>query len=218
MSSEPLAREWPHSGAQSAAVGARTAVGVDVGEATLAAAAPAHGDTDDALMIDGDHVRETFRLLRWATVTLQEFGGDTTGAETAVVAAFWRRLRGQLHDTAARVIQFAQTFPGAVLVLEELPYASAPLYEHRDTDELGTWILPALQEALVERATDAGLPVAWIDPNGTSLECHSCGEQGERGAYDDGGWHEFQCTNPDCPVDAVDADASAAVTIASRLD
>jgi putative transposase len=193
-----------------------TPVGVDVGEETLVAAAPADGTVDDVLMIDGEHLRETFRLLRWQIGTLQELGVDTS-VEAAVTAVFWRRLYGQLTDAAARTMQYAERFPGAVLVLEDISYQACPLFEHRDAEQPGQWILPALQERLVDRATDAGIPVAWVDPAGTSTECHRCGKHGERGPYDEGGWHEFHCLNDSCAVDVVDVDASAALTIASRV-
>lgn len=216
MSSEPVVRERALSGPQSSAVRSVTPVGVDVGEGTLVAAAPAGGAVDDALLVDGEHVRETLRLLRWQIEALQEFGADEN-AETAVVATFWRRLYGQLTDAAARTLQYAEQFDAPVLVLEELAYERCPLFEHRTDSEPGCWILPAFQETLVERATDAGVPVAWVDPFRTSTECHRCKEHGTRGPYTDGGWHDFRCQNDACPVDCVDVDASAALTIASRI-
>ena len=211
--------ERPFAGPQSPAVGTRTPVGVDVGERTLVAAAPVHGRPEEAFTIEGDHVRESFRLLRSLMDALEHFGSDTTSAETALVAAFWKeRLKGQVHGAAAQTVQYAREFPGAVLVLEELPYTQRPLYEQRhDAGEIGTWLLPALQDALVAKAVDAGLPVAWIDPAGTSVECHACGERGERGDRTERLRRQFRCLNDDCPVDVVDADASAAVSIAKRV-
>lgn len=191
-----------------------TPIGVDVGERTLAAVAPQGASVEDARLIDGEPARESHRLLKWLTEYLQDRPGDTTSAETAVFAAFWRRLRGQLHSAAARVIQDAEAVPGAVLVLEELAYPRSPLWHHRTTREPGTWLLPAFQEILVERATDAALPVAWVAPEGTSVECHACRERGERLRED---WGTFRCQNPDCSVGDVDVDASAALSIAKRV-
>ena len=150
---------------------------------------------------------------------LEHFGGDTTSAETALVAAFWKeQLEGLVHDTAAQTVQYAREYPGAVLILEEIPYTQRPLYEQRhDAGEIGTWLLPALQDALVAKAVDAGVPIAWIDPAGTSVECHACGERGERGDRTERLRRQFRCLNDDCPVDVVDADASAAVSIAGRV-
>lgn len=196
-----------------------TPIGVDVGVRCLVAAAPAHEGVEEAFTIEGDHVRESFRLLRSLMDALRGFGGDTTSVETALVAAFWKvRLKSQLHGAAARTVRYAREYPGAVLVLEDLPYDPRPLYAHRhDAGEIGAWLLPALQDALVEKATAAGIPVAWIDPAGTSIECHRCGERGEQGDRTERLRRQFRCLNDACPVDVVDADVSAAVSIAKRV-
>jgi transposase len=75
---------------------------------------------------------------------------------------------------------------------------------------LGAWLLPTFRKALVERANEVGLPVARVDPSGSTQECHSCGEVGDVGSK------MLKCTTPDCPVGEVCRDRSAALTIAQR--
>lgn len=197
-----------------AAARSRTPVGVDLGEKTLVAVAPEGTATEDVLTVDGEPVRESFRLLRQVCNALQQLPGDTDHAETAVVAAFWHRLKGQAHDAAARALDVVQAVDDPLLVLEDIDYAPRPLWGHRtDRDQIGTWLLPVLHEALVERAADAGVPVTHVNPEGTSQECHRCGERGERAEWGD---YWFRCTTENCPVGGVDGDVNAALTIAER--
>ena len=216
VSDEPVAEpgdvdERAHTPALPARQAAVTPVGVYVGEHTLAAVAPAHAAPDEAFVVDGEPVQRSFDHLQAATLTLENAPVDCPEAHTALTAAFWVRLRAQLHHAAAQVTKYAQQFAGAVLVLEDLTQPPRPLYHHRDVvGELGAWTIPVLRNALVEKATEHGLPVAWVEPDYTSQECHRCGEHGERHGQ------TLRCTNGACPVGEVDADRSAAVSIAQR--
>jgi IS605 OrfB family transposase len=189
-----------------------TAVGVDVGERVLVAAATPGMRAADAFVIEGDHVRDMFRRLADATKALQSTTFDTSTGEAQVHAAYFHRLRGQIIDAAVRTVEWAQSIPGAVLVLEDLTHGSRTLWEVRtDINASGSWAVPLLQAELVDRAQKVGIPVARVDPAGTSRECHRCGEEGVRER------RTLRCSNPDCPVGEVDADASAAVSIATRF-
>ncbi|MFC6823457.1 zinc ribbon domain-containing protein [Halopelagius fulvigenes] len=188
-----------------------TPIGIDVGEKTLVAAATPDMDTRDVFTVEGHAPAQVFDYLTTAVGALQSAGFETEAGEAQLTAAFWYRLRAQLLDTVARTVEWVRTHPNPVLVLEDLGRHHRPLWEIRDdAEQVGAWLLPHLQIELADRAIDAGVPVVYVDPDGTSLECHRCGERGERKGK------RLRCLNPDCGVGGVDADRSAAITIASR--
>jgi len=187
-----------------------TPIGVDIGEWNLAAAAPADGEPETALVISGEDLSDRYAALVEAAHALEDATFDTSTAEAQLVAAVWQNLRAESVDAANQVIQYARQFPVPLLVLEDLGYPKVTLWEHRTADELGTWLLPALQQALADRARDAGLPVAYVDPMNTTQECHTCGALG---VVDD---QVLVCPREDCPVEATCRDRSAALTIAQR--
>jgi hypothetical protein len=210
--------ELPHASDRSPpwvnSSGTRTPIGVDVGFRTLVAAAPAHGRPVDAFMIDGAHLRESLEHLDAVLTSFDAVDFDTTGAATAAVAAVWtHRLKAQVYDAAYRTVRWAhESFPGAVLVLEDLGLEGTPLRSWwAGSCESHRWAIAALQEALVDVAVEAGVPVAHVNRDGTSVDCHRCGERGERDR------DRFWCLNEACEVDVVDADAGAAVSIAKRV-
>ncbi|ELY93053.1 transposase, IS605 OrfB family protein [Natrialba chahannaoensis JCM 10990] len=137
---------------------------------------------------------------------------DTTNGQTQLFAALWHQIRPQVYDAAVRVVRYAQEFPAPTLVLEDLSFCEATLWERRTTDDVGSWLLPALQHAIAVKAHDAGVPMRYVDPKYTTQQCHSCGELGhlER--------ETLECTIEDCPVNTVCRDRSAAVSIAQRAD
>lgn len=198
---------------ESAPSARRTPIGVDVGEHRLVTAAPVDGAPEEAFTIDGEPLRDTYRELTAACSALNEVGVDTSRAETQLVYAFWvRRLKGIVHDAAHQVVEWARSFPAPVLVLEDLGYGEWTLWERRYAgSNAGTWMMPALQAVLQERAVDAGIPVARVAPERTSRECHRCGADGELGAA------TLRCPAEDCPVERVCRDASAALSIAARF-
>ncbi|WP_177213410.1 zinc ribbon domain-containing protein [Halopelagius inordinatus] len=190
-----------------------TPIGIDVGEKTLVAAATASMEPADAFAVEGHDPARLFDYLATAVGALQSAGFETDAGEAQLTAAFWYRLRAQVLDAAARTVQWVRSHSAPVLVLEDLGRRQRPLWAVRDdAEQVGAWLLPHLQSALAGRAREAGVPVAYVDPDGTSRECHRCGEHGEREKQ------RFWCTNPDCDVRGVDADRSAAITIASRAE
>ncbi|MFC6823806.1 zinc ribbon domain-containing protein [Halopelagius fulvigenes] len=186
-------------------------IGVDVGEKTLIAATTPDADPAGAFVVEGHDPRKVFDYLSTAVNTLRAAGFETTVGEAQLTAAFYYRLRAQVLDAAAQTVEWARTHPNPVLVLEDLSYSPRPLWEVRaSTNHVGEWLLPDLQNALTVCAKEAGIPVRYVAPDGTSRECHRCGERGKRKEQ------RFRCTNPECHVGSVDADRSAAITIASR--
>jgi len=205
MSSTPL----PATVGQRRSLGV-TPVGVDVGVKNLIAAAPADGDVESAFTIEGSHIRTRHEALVEAMRALQGAKFDSTEGQIQLFAALWHQIRPQVYDAAVRVVRYAQEFTGPMLVLEDLSFCGASLWERRTADDVGTWLLPALQHAIVVKASDAGIPVTYVDPKYTTQQCHVCGELGSVGQ------DAVECTTEDCPVGTVSRDESAALSIAQR--
>jgi IS605 OrfB family transposase len=190
-----------------------TPVGVDVGEKTLVAAGTPGMAVEDVRTVDGAPLRRAFRRFAAMQRAFAFAHWETGPAETMLTAAVWvHRLKPEIYDAAHQAVAFARQFTAPVVVLEALEQPMRPLWAYRRGQrDFGDWLLPVLQQALVEVATDAGVPVAWVDPRGTSRECHRCGQAGELEN------ETLDCRNLECPVTVVDRDRSAAVSIARRL-
>lgn len=189
-----------------------TPVGVDVGVTNLVTAAPAGGELEDALTIDGNPLREHHRVLKTSTKALREADTDTTQREIEVFAQVWQQCRGQLYDAAERAVDYAQRFEDPVLVLEDLVYCKDTLWERRATEKAAPWVFPAIHEAIEVEARAAGVPTTKVDPRYTTQACHVCNNYG----YTDAG--DVVCTSEGCPVDRVCRDRSAAISIARRSE
>lgn len=207
MSSTPL----PTTVGQRHSLGV-TPVGVDVGVKNLIAAAPADGDVESAFTIEGSHIRTRHEALVEAIRALQGAKFDSTEGQIQLFAALWHQIRPQVYDAAVRVVRYAQEFAGPMLVLEDLSFCDAPLWERRTVSDVGTWLLPALQHAIAVKARDAGIPVTYVDPKYTTQQCHVCGDLGSVGQ------DAVECTTEDCPVGTVSRDESAALSIAQRAN
>ena len=114
------------------------------------------------------------------------------------------------YENGVRVVRYAQEFTGPMLVVEDLSFCGASLWERRTADDVGTWLLPALQHAIAVKARSAGIPVTYVDPKYTTQQCHVCGELGSVSQ------DAVECTTEDCPVGTVSRDESAALSIAQR--
>lgn len=187
-----------------------TPVGVDVGVKNLVAAAPADGDIESALVIDGDHIQKRHDVLVEAMRALRGAKFDTADSQSQLFAALWYQMRPQVYDAAVRVVRYAQQFTAPIVVLEDLPHHGVPLWERRMHSDAGAWLLPALQHAIVAKAQDENVPVTYVDPDYTTQECHLCGDIGDVAE------NTVECTSDDCPVGRVSRDRSAALTIAKR--
>jgi len=200
-----------------AAVGQRrppgvTPVGVDVGVKNLIAAAPVDGDVESAFIIEGGHIRTRHEVLVEAMRALQGAKFDSTEGQIQLFAALWHQIRPQVYDAAVRVVRYAGQFPPPMLVLEDLSFCGASSWERRTDDDVGTWLLPALQHGITVKARSAGIPVTYVDPKYTTQQCHVCGELGSVGQ------DAMECTTEDCPVGTASRDESAALSIAQRAD
>lgn len=189
-----------------------TPIGVDLGVKHLVAAAPVGGAVETAFTIEGDHIRTRHETFIEAMTALDSAVFDTTDGQRQLFAAMWQQFRGQLFDVAVRVVRYVRRFSQPILVLEDLSICKRSLWERRTTADVGTWLLPALQKAILVKANEAGVSVRYVDPEYTSQQCHSCGDLGHLEN------ETLECTLPDCPVEMVCRDRNAALTIAQRAD
>lgn len=189
-----------------------TPVGVDLRVKHLVAAAPVDGSVASAFTIEGDHIRSRHEILMEAMTALDSAIFDTSHAERELFAAMWQQFRGQLFDAAVRVIRYVRRFNRPILVLENLSTCRHSLWERRTAADVGTWLLPALQQAIAVKADQAGIPVRYVDPQYTSQECHNCRDLGHLEN------ETLECTSSDCSIGTVCRDRSAALSIAKRAD
>jgi len=188
-----------------------TPVGVDVGVKNLIAAAPEDGDVESAFTIEGSHIRARHETLVQGVCALQYAKFDSTEGQIQLFAALWCQIRTQVYGAAARVVRYAQEFTDPVLVLEDLSFCGASLWERRATSDVGAWLLPALQHAIAVKARDAAVPVTYVNPKYTTQQCHVCGDLGSVSQ------DTVECTTEDCPVGTTPRDGSAALSIAKRF-
>lgn len=216
MSSRPTpgvasARTGPER-IESADGAAITPVGVDVGSRQLVTVATASDDVDEAITVSGVYAECVYSEFCSATQRLDtapEFDDTALGE---VVARYWDLFRATFEHAADEAISYARQHPAPVLVLEDLKQKPRPLRDCAHGNlRFGSWCPAVVQEVLADRALDAGVPVIFVPPEYTSQECHRCGEIGELENK------TLTCTVPGCPVDDVDRDRSAAVSIAKRV-
>jgi len=100
---------------------------------------------------------------------------------------------------------------GVVGALEDIAYEGGPLAAcARGRTKAGEWVLPTVRDRLEATLAVAGHRVEYVDAARSTQECHVCG------AAADVSRATIACPVPDCPVDEVCRDRSAAVTIARR--
>ncbi|OYR58638.1 zinc ribbon domain-containing protein [Halorubrum halodurans] len=188
----------------------RTYVGIDVGEKTLAAVAPA-GTPGEAVEVGAEgRIRGYWNHLRKTTQLLSETPGVPANAEAAVLASEWRRMREHLEEVIDDVLDVVEQHPHPILVREEFNSSPTAAWCHRHSRELGGWLIPTLIEAIDQEAAARGVDVVGVEPDWSSQVCHRCLERGrlER--------ETFRCQNESCGVDYLDRDVNAALVLADR--
>ncbi|QLG49102.1 zinc ribbon domain-containing protein [Natrinema halophilum] len=195
------------------ATGADRRVGVDLGVRQLFAASPITADPTvrNAYIADGGIVRALYDELGATTRRLQALPGDTTAAEVHAFVAYRDRLAVRVADATEQLLAYLEATDAGTVVLEEITYPLRPLSEcRRGETDLGSWLLPVLQHAFADAAVAEDYDVEYINPKYTTQQCHVCDQLGD---VDSAG---LECTTESCPVDVVDRDRSAAVSIAKR--
>jgi transposase len=190
----------------------RTPIGVDVGVKQVAVAAPADADPVDAVAVDGGEVRTLYAEFTKATHGRTQEAGPTPESLGAVVAKYWPRFEAAFERAADVLVEYARQHPRPVLVFEDLGHERKPLVACKYGNVAPSeWVPGVAINLLPELVRDAGVPAVSVRPEGTSSECHRCGERGDLGR------DVLTCTTASCPVDDVCRDRSAAVSIANRV-
>ncbi len=119
-----------------------------------------------------------------------------------------------VEKASREAVEYARSFENPVIVLEDLSY----IREHLDHGEwmnrrLHNWAFARLTGRIEDKATEADIPVEYVNPAYTSQTCHACGHLGSRPSQ-----AAFQCTNAECWVTECQADINAAANIAGRLN
>ncbi|WP_251342805.1 hypothetical protein [Haloplanus halophilus] len=192
---------------------ATTPIGVDVGEDPLYAVATPGTAPSEARMISGDGLGSTVDALVETIRVLRSGAPVADAVEAEVVASYWRELRSMVDGAVPAVFEYARDHTAPVLVLEDLGHDLPTLWALRDAEWLAwsPWIVTLVQARLVDAAA-AGIPIRWTPLDGTTRTCHACGERGELPGFG----AVFRYTASSCPVDVVDRDSGAAVSIAKQ--
>jgi IS605 OrfB family transposase len=119
-----------------------------------------------------------------------------------------------VEKTSRQTVEYATQFENPVLVMEDLAYIRERLdYGAYMNRRLHSWAFARLQSRIEDKATEAGIPVEYVNPAYTSKTCHSCHRIGRRASQ-----AEFRCPYEDCHLSTFQADINAAANIARRID
>ena len=199
---------------------AGTAIGLDVGEVTPATLAPATTQPDPTHFRRIEYDREA-TLARFERLRVRHDGSADDATEprlpsasattTPATSEEANALRGTVREVARRAIRYVQSFHAPVVVVESLGWPRRPLGWHTIRDlPFRAWLLPAIQTAVIDRARAVGVPVVAGGGHST-VQCHRCSQ---RCRMRD---RLVRCGTENCPVEGVDRDVSAAVTLSRRI-
>lgn len=177
-----------------------TYVGVDIGENVLFSAASI-GSEETATMMNGREFRHHREKLSDRIASFQE-----DGKLRKVKKLENERLKytdQMTHVASRRVIDFAEQFDTPAIALENLT-------GYRNSDgAIHDWPFAEMQEKIVYKAREVGIPVVYVDPAYSSQTCRKC--EHTRSKYRDG--DGFRCG--ECGYE-VHADVNAAFNLAKR--
>lgn len=180
-----------------------TAVGVDIGENVIYAAAVVANNEVEAVQVKpGNEYRHYRERLKRKRARLSE-QGDLRGVKKT--RGEQERYTEQVLNTASReIVDLAVDHRPSVIRLEDLTH-----YREAARDPIHDWPFALLQEKIAYKARAEGIPVEVIDPRGTSTTCRKCGQTNPE--YRDG--VDFKCSR--CGYE-VHADVNAAINIAQQ--
>jgi len=115
-----------------------------------------------------------------------------------------------VEKASREAVEYARQFENPVLVMENLTYIRERLDNRKYMNRrLHSWTFARLQGRIEDKATEAGIPVEYVNPAYTSQTCHLCHRIGRRDSQ-----AEFRCPNDDCHVSTFQADINASANIA----
>lgn len=101
-----------------------------------------------------------------------------------------------MEKASRRAVEYTTQYENPVLVMEDLAYIREPLdYGTYMNRRLHSWAFAKLQQRIHDKATEAGIPVRYVNPAYTSQICHACRRIGRRDSQ-----AEFRCLHEDCHV------------------
>lgn len=180
-------------------------IGVDVGESTLYAAAVRDvesGDVEAVEMESGNEFRHHRERLSKRRDELQQ-KGDLDGVKKTRNER--ERYTDQVtHRVSREIVKLAVEYAPAVIRLEDLTG-----YRESATDAIHDWPYQQLQEKILYKAVEEGVPVQTVPAYHTSVTCRKCENQDADQRFGP----EFECVQ--CGYE-VHADVNAAMNIALR--
>ncbi|USZ71439.1 transposase [Natronosalvus halobius] len=193
--------------------GDTTPVGLDTGEtALITACGLKRGTPTRPVLWSGKRAKHLRKEMSTTLQRLQERDAEWRIDER--FDYYQNALTDILEKASCEVVEYANTFENPVIVMEDLTYIRENLdYGKYMNRRLHAWAFARLQDRVEDKATDAGIPVEYVNPAYTSQTCHECGHIGKRSTQ-----AELRCTNDDCHVSTFQADISAAASIAQRVD
>ncbi|NKE36524.1 IS200/IS605 family element transposase accessory protein TnpB [Natronococcus sp. JC468] len=191
-----------------------TYIGFDIGESALITGCALKRNTPTKPMLEtGSRARQLRKEMFTTLKRLQE----RDAAEWRIDERFdhYQNALTDIVEKASReAVEYAKSFEDPAIVLEDLSYIRENLdYGKFMNRRLHAWAFARLQGRIEDKATEAGIPVRFVNPRYTSQTCHECSHIGRRSQQ-----AEFKCTNDDCHVTEFHADINAAANIASRVD
>jgi len=180
-----------------------TVVGVDLNDDPLFAAAVVQGDGVEAVDIESGseyrHHRERMKQKR------AEAMADENLRAVKEARLNYQKYTDHITNVASRrVVDLAEEHAPAKIHLEDLTH-----YRETAKDPIHDWPYALIQEQIVYKAQEVGIPVAMVDPRDTSTTCRKCGETNPAMRAD----RDFECW--ECGYE-VHADVNAAINIAQR--
>lgn len=181
----------------------QTRVGVDLNDDPLVAVAVWNGsDVDEVELVSGAEFRH--HRERMKRTKDQAMADDNLQAIQDARRNYQKYTDHITNHASRRVVDIAVEYRPCGIHLEDLTY----LRETVD-DPIHDWPYAQIQEQIVAKAQEEGIPVGIVDPRDTSRECRHCGTVSEASRTD----REFHCI--DCGYE-VHADVNAAINIAQR--
>jgi IS605 OrfB family transposase len=191
-----------------------TYIGFDVGESALITGCALKRDVPrEPMLVSGSRARHLRKEMHTTLKRLQE----RDAAQWRIDERFdhYQNALTDIVEKASReAVEYARQFKDAVIVLEDLSY----IREHLDYGKwmnrrLHNWAFARLQGRIEDKATEAGIPVEYVNAAYTSQTCHACGRLGRRDEQ-----AKFVCPHDDCHVSEFQADINAAANIARRAN
>jgi putative transposase len=164
-------------------VGSGPALGVDIGETTLAATSTGRIWGGEALR----HRRDEHLALRRR---LQSNGSQSARQRLRQVSGKERRRVKHInHETSKGIVEEARRIGAAQIVLENLTHIRDRIRAGRRVrTRLHRWAFRQLQGFVEYKARAVGIRVEYVDPAYTSQRCSACGQLGARLK------HRFECS------------------------